>query len=443
MSSSQVLQDMRRAQDSYRSGVWVGRVESLEDPEQMNRIRVRVLMIHGEDDQTPTKALPWAEIADMFGGGFDFGSGGLVFPIGSTVWVMFEMGDERFPIVIGGRRGKIKRNDNNPQKMLTNDSDTSPVGDKTWKPPEDNELPKDIFEEDGAALHPTRTVWMKSFKGHTIMVEDGDEKEFLRIIDRAGQTIEMSCPVSSSKNEDNAEQRGVRTSIKDDQVEQDSLVESVASIRIKDIAGQEILMFGKKEEEAITITSRNRDESSVQKVTISSKKDEEFILMEDKDGNHLLLDTAAGLMTMEDKDGNLLAIDAENELIAMQDKSGNKIEIDTGGEVATIDMSGNVVLVKGDLIELGADGAGDSVPLDSLVQEALVAAADGRQVTADEGTNHVHPLGDFLVPLLPLGPVSVLAVNLVPAPATFVPTVPFTDAEDPPETASELVTIDS
>jgi len=78
-------------------GVYRGVVEDTNDPEQRKRYRVRVFTLH--PDGVPTENLPWAESSlfagKMFGDLF-------AFERGDPVFVMFEGGNRRFPVVIGG-----------------------------------------------------------------------------------------------------------------------------------------------------------------------------------------------------------------------------------------------------------------------------------------------------------------------------------------------------
>lgn len=78
-------------------GVYRGVVEDANDPELRKRYRVRVFMLHPEE--VTTEALPWAE-SSLFGGKF-FGDLP-AFEAGDPVWVMFEGGNRRFPVIMGG-----------------------------------------------------------------------------------------------------------------------------------------------------------------------------------------------------------------------------------------------------------------------------------------------------------------------------------------------------
>jgi uncharacterized protein (DUF2345 family) len=78
-------------------GVYRGVVEDTNDPEQRKRYRVRVFTLH--PDSIPSGNLPWAESALFAGKMFGDLSG---FELGDPVFVMFEGGNRRFPVVVGG-----------------------------------------------------------------------------------------------------------------------------------------------------------------------------------------------------------------------------------------------------------------------------------------------------------------------------------------------------
>lgn len=327
------------------AGLWVGRVEDLADPKRQSRIRVRIFMIHGDARVTPTEALPWAEVNEMFGGGYDYGSAGAGYPVGSTVWVMFEMGDTDHPVVMGGRRSRnIQRDELNPREFRTLNGKSKSFGEKAWLPPsktsdvitnQTNEIPKDVYADSSKSdNHPTRTVWAKSFKGHTILVEDKDGLEFLQIIDRAGQVIEMNCPVTSEDNANNLQQRGLANAIDDNQLSQDVLVDGQAFIRLKDVGGQEVILDGARNNQQIRLTSRNREGTAIQQVVLSSAKGSEKIEVTDKQGNTILLDPNSPTETIkiQDYSGNAITFDTESGQVkvasnnqANEETKGNKV----------------------------------------------------------------------------------------------------------------------
>lgn len=310
------LNELENSQNSYsRKGLWPGRVEATDDPIGIGRLRVRIFHLHGDKRSTPTTALPWALVLSRGGGGYDYGEAGAIYPIGSTVMCSFYMGDDRLPIVEGGIHGVTLRDDQNPVEFLTSDGSSESGVPRSWLPPEGNEIPKDIFEELAPDdRHPTRTVWHKSYKGHTILVEDRDGFEFLKIIDRAGQVIELNSPVTEDANDNNGEQRGNRNASDDTQIPQSSLVNNRGFIRIKDVGGQEILLDGAAGNEKIVIKSTNRQGSTTQTLTLSSAKGREKIELLDKQGNKLVIDpnSAKESITLEDSSGNKLAWNPED-----------------------------------------------------------------------------------------------------------------------------------
>lgn len=72
-------------------------IEDIDDPEERKRYRVRVFDVHR--DEQPINTLPWAEFCVFAGKGF----GDIPhFDAGDNVFVEFEKGDRRWPIIIGG-----------------------------------------------------------------------------------------------------------------------------------------------------------------------------------------------------------------------------------------------------------------------------------------------------------------------------------------------------
>jgi len=78
-------------------GIWRGLIEKTVDSEQRKRYRVRVVNVHR--DEVPVDKLPWAEFCTFAGKGF----GDIPhFEVGDLVFVCFERGDRRFPVIMGG-----------------------------------------------------------------------------------------------------------------------------------------------------------------------------------------------------------------------------------------------------------------------------------------------------------------------------------------------------
>lgn len=141
--------------------------------------------------------------------------------------------------------------------------------------------------------------------------------------------------------------------------------------------------------------------------------------------------------------------DGEKKLKLTSKSSGDFIEIDAEEDTITVQASTSIIATVGDVsvfvstdkIELGKEGSGDKVVLDSKLQEELSRIKDDIQTLADEFGNHTHPLPQFIAPLIPVSTAPVIPGG-PPAPPSEKPIMPPTGASDPGDTASELVTID-
>lgn len=295
-------------------GCYRGIVESIDDPDRLGRVRARVWAIHRDDSNTPTDALPWAEVSEHGGGGYDFGPFNPPV-VGAGVWVMFEGGDYRFPVVMGTFRGAPRRDEDNQNIFLVKDS--KPITETAWMPPDgESETPKDIFEDvDRGDPHPTKRVWHKSYKGHTIVIDDGDGKESLKIIDRAGQIIEFDCAVDSEYAKGNAAQRGVRDASRGDQIPLDAMQNKRASIRIRDLSGQEIVLDAKNQNEKIVIRSASST-GGENKLILSSGKGKNSIELIDSAGDSLRFDPQSDTpIVLKDSAGNAITFDKASGVI--------------------------------------------------------------------------------------------------------------------------------
>src|SRR5690242_9757006 len=76
---------------------YLGLVVSVEDPESLARVQVRLPSFDGIADQD---AALWARVALPFAGD---GRGAFMLPdVGDEVLVVFVNGDARFPVIVGG-----------------------------------------------------------------------------------------------------------------------------------------------------------------------------------------------------------------------------------------------------------------------------------------------------------------------------------------------------
>ena len=160
------------------------------DPLGKGRIRASIMGLMESQDAS---VLPWMEFKSPFVGGND--SGSLIVP-GIGEWVIVE---EEYPgtwIYTG-----------------------------TWNTSSDK--PKDYTS-------PTTRVLYKSSLGATIYIDDTSKEEKIRIIDRAGQCIEMSSPCL-----EDTDRRGSKNVIDGDGIDINNILSS-AHITIRDLNGNQI-----------------------------------------------------------------------------------------------------------------------------------------------------------------------------------------------------------
>ena len=281
------IEDIQNLQQPRRTGTWIGVVENKTDPNGNGRVQVRIHQLHGGRDNVPTTALPWAFVEQKGGGVHDTGSAWIP-EVGAWVTLDFIQGHQDLPIV----RGSINGLPDAFQEVLTVDGKTDPLADvdvsQQWNAPRGSELPVDIYQDNAPGdKTPTRQVFAKSVRGHTIVCEDGDGKEFIKIIDRAGQMIEMSCPTAGITNAQNWEQRGGRDAGRGTQLLQDAMLNGHAHIRLVDLSGQEVVLDSTKGNEKILIKNRDKTGQAQQTIEMSAKRGAEFIAITDSKGNIL------------------------------------------------------------------------------------------------------------------------------------------------------------
>lgn len=252
-------------------GIYRGKVEYVNDPLQSGRVKVRIPVLHSTEKVLPTDLLPWAVTMSSFGGGYDYGSKH-IYPAGSTVFVMFEGGDPDLPVVIGSWEG----NSTSWNIMLRDSAGEWPKGpismspqeDIPWFSPPGADSPKEYLLM--SEHSPERYVPFKSVKGATIDIEDRDEVEHTRIVDRAGQGLFFDSPIIESgedgdpfpANEDNQAQRGLRTAQEGDQLPLESTLASEASITLVDINSQSITLHSSENGNNIQLISKQPEQEN-------------------------------------------------------------------------------------------------------------------------------------------------------------------------------------
>ena len=159
---------------------YIGIVINTNDFYKVGRVQVRIPMIHGgasfQRNYLPDSALPWAKPAIMIGAGNDMGQ--FIVPTkGTRVIVSFECGDLKRPLYFGCLPSLHKLD-----KYYNDNPCIYGGAEITIK---DDDRIKDFRE------NTSQQVIYKSFKGATIIIDDQDGEENIKIIDQAGQIFEM------------------------------------------------------------------------------------------------------------------------------------------------------------------------------------------------------------------------------------------------------------
>lgn len=320
----------RQHEERYKNR-WYGKyrafVRDNHDPERLGRLRLEIPAVLGTGKDNWSE---WASPCVTYGGNDDIGSF-LVPEEGASVWAEFEGGQVQYPIWVGVWFAKSNPAEQPEEaKRLCDEA--------TCKDCEDNlehNQPPDSLEHQKYHQHPPfycprRKVLFKSETGHTVMVDDKDGEEFFKIVDRAGQIIEMLCPVKPESQAGNALSRGTKSAIQGDQLDIDSdIKDKKASIEIADLCRQTLRFEAWKDEEKIHIQSCDAQQSRWQKILLDTTKEKEKVHIWGLNGQqYVLIDSTK---------------DAER--IQVRDKAGSEVILDaTSGNVLI--RSANMVLIN-------------------------------------------------------------------------------------------------
>lgn len=148
------MDDISGRKELLVNGMYRGEIINRDDPLKLGRCRIKIYQMFRD---IPENDLPWAW--PCFMGAGNPGSGSFaVPPVGSTVWVAFEMGDPDHPVWMGGWWG-------------------APGG-----------APESPSEVQGSA--PDNKVW-KTPTGHKIELDDSEGNQGIRITDNRGNYVKM------------------------------------------------------------------------------------------------------------------------------------------------------------------------------------------------------------------------------------------------------------
>ena len=191
---------------------WYGKyrafVRDNNDHERLGRCRLEIPAVLGQGRENWSD---WAWPCFPYGGNEDTGMF-LIPEEGASVWAEFEGGQVQYPIWAGvWLAGSNPREQPEESKRLCFNPTCHDCADRVEHQPDR----RDDLEHKKHHGHPPyycprRKVLLKTETGHTIMFDDRDEEEFLKIIDRAGQIIHMDCPVKRDVQAGNALRRGTR-----------------------------------------------------------------------------------------------------------------------------------------------------------------------------------------------------------------------------------------
>ena len=202
---------MHRIEDQFINGgfTWfTGVVEDVDDPEKMNRVKVRCFGYHTDDlGKIPTRNLPWATVmmpntsASISGIGTNHR-----LMMGSWVVGFFRDGPSaQDPIVLGSiassydkepnkKRGFSNRSEDLPR--LQQDETEYPINDTNFRARGIAETPRvvdaviDEPESPYGAIYAYIQV-IESESGHVIEIDDTPSAERIRIKHRSGTFVEM------------------------------------------------------------------------------------------------------------------------------------------------------------------------------------------------------------------------------------------------------------
>lgn len=370
---------------SERFGVYLGKVEYNTDPMQLGRIIVRIAGIHGPETVTTTSNLPWAAPCNTFGGGSDYGSF-TVPPVGSMVWVLFDGGDISLPVYIGTlpiaatQERKMLRDSNG--KLPSASQSITPSSDKPWITPPTNEAPREALRMVGN--NPETYVVFKSPKGASLVIEDRDEVERMRLTDRAGQGLTMYSPITKDANRNNVAQRKVQNANEGNSLTAEQLVGQQGVVTLVDVGGQSIEFYTKRVD-AIS-DSPDTVNNYHGKVRISSRQPETSLATGvTRSGNAETEGKNAVVIEMSGSD-NKFTLELQNNgeintLIHVDSKAGT-VSIETPNRITlksdSIQLDGNVA-VEGNLIVNGVQINNNDLIVsgDLLYNAANVAELNG------------------------------------------------------------------
>lgn len=204
--------------------------------------------------------------------------------------------------------------------------------------------PHDDKEHKKYHQHPPYTcprfrVLMKSETGHTILCDDKDEEECLKITDRAGQILHFESKVKRRMQVANALRRGTKDAERGDALDPMTMLQGQwAKIELTDLSRQSVHLEAWHDNEKIHIQSRDRLGTRWQKILIDTTKGREKVHIWGLNGlQHFVIDSTAGrenitltdlafqTICMDPVLGTIWAMDRAGSIILMNGQAGDII----------------------------------------------------------------------------------------------------------------------
>ncbi len=306
---------------------WYGKyrafVRDNNDPERLGRCRMEVPAVLGVGDENSSD---WAWPCFPYGGSDDTGMF-LVPEEGASVWAEFEGGDPQYPIWSGVWLAKSNPGEQPEEAArLCKETTCLDCEDKCEHASDasDNKEHRK-FHSHPDYYCPRRKVLIKTETGHTIVMDDRDEEEFLKIIDRAGQILHMDGPVKREVQSGNSRRRGTydaesgslsNESSADVSAQPIDIARDIkgakAFIELTDACHQSIRLEAWHDKEKIHILSCDKTRGRWQKILIDTTKGRESISIWGLGGTQQIrMMSAAGRqqIRMKDRAGSQIIMD--------------------------------------------------------------------------------------------------------------------------------------
>ncbi|CAM2066705.1 Phage-base-V domain-containing protein [Sulfidibacter corallicola] len=294
---------------------WFGKYRAIardnNDPERLGRLRLEIPAVLGTGRENWSD---WASPCFAYGGLDDVGTF-LVPEEGASVWAEFEGGQVQYPIWTGVWLAKSNPGEQPEEATrLCSHPTCFDCEDKLEHAPHPFDGPEHRKYHGHPPYYcPRRKVLIKTETGHTIVMDDRDQEEFLKIIDRAGQMLHMASPVKRTVQTGNARPRQTREAERGDQLDlRSDIHDQTARIQITDLSGQHLLLEARQDKEKIHLESRDRERTRWQKVLLDTTSGKEKVHIWGLNGaQEVLIDSTAGRekIQLRDKAGSTVIMD--------------------------------------------------------------------------------------------------------------------------------------